>query len=177
MGGFNIDLLKNNTVSEDDMNTLGSYFYLPQILQPTRITDHTATLIDNIFFNSVEYFVCSGNLIYDLTDHLPNFIIFNDYSSFSTNIKMFKRDYSQFNKTEFLSEMQNINWQDVLTIDTGTDITILFDRYYSKISQIVDKHLPLRQLSKREMKFNSKPWITSALKVSISKRINFIKSI
>jgi hypothetical protein len=42
---------------------------------------------------------------------------------------------------------------------------ILFDIYYS---QIIDKHIPLKQLSIREMKFASKPWITSGLKVSIS---------
>ena len=79
---------------------------------------------------------------------------------------MFKRDYSLFNKTKFLSDVQNINWQDDLRIDT--DISTLFDIYYSKISQIIDKHIPLKQLSIREMKFASKPWITSGLKVSIS---------
>ena len=53
MGDFNIDLLKidSHADSEHFMNTLGSFFQ-PQILQPTRITSHSSTLIDNIFFNS-----------------------------------------------------------------------------------------------------------------------------
>ena len=64
MGDFNIDLLKTNSLSDNFLNTLGSLFFQPQILQPTRITDHSATLIiDNIFFNSIEHFVISGNLI------------------------------------------------------------------------------------------------------------------
>jgi hypothetical protein len=70
-------------------------------------------------------------------------------------------------------DMQNINWQDDLRIDT--DISTLFDIYYSKISQIIDKHIPLKQLSICEMKFASKPWITSGLKVSISVKNKFYK--
>ena len=96
MGDFNIDLLKYDSYagSENVINTLGSFFFQPQILQPTRITDHSSTLIDNIFFNSVEHFVISGNLVYDLTDHLPNFVIFNKFSSLPPGVKIYKRDYS-----------------------------------------------------------------------------------
>ena len=50
MGDFNLDLLKYETHADtqDLINTLGASFFEPHILQPTRITDHTATLIDNI---------------------------------------------------------------------------------------------------------------------------------
>ena len=47
IGDFNIDLLKTNSLSDNFLNTLRSLFFQPQILQPTRITDHSATLIDN----------------------------------------------------------------------------------------------------------------------------------
>ena len=78
MGDFNINLLDSNQFSDDFINTLGSFFFQPHILQPTKITNHTATLIDNIFFNSTEHFIISGNIVYDLTDHLPNFTIFSN---------------------------------------------------------------------------------------------------
>ena len=81
MGDLNIDLLKSNSSSDNFLNTLGSLFFQHLILQPTRITDHSATLIDNIFFNSLGHFLISGNLIYDLTDHLPNFIMINRFNS------------------------------------------------------------------------------------------------
>ena len=51
----------------------------------------------------------------------------------------------------------------------------MFDYFYSKISQIVDKHIPIKQLSRRELKFKSKPWITSAIKRSIKVKNNFYK--
>jgi len=83
LGDFNIDLMKIETHAESEqfINTLACYFFQPHILQPTRITNHSATLIDNIFFNSIEHFMISGNLVYDLTDHLPNFIIINNFSN------------------------------------------------------------------------------------------------
>ena len=83
MGDFNLDLLKYESHEDTDnfINTLGSFFFHPQILQPTRITDHSATLIDNIFLNSIEHFTISGNIVYDLTDHLPNFLIIHKATS------------------------------------------------------------------------------------------------
>ena len=88
------------------MNKLGTSFFHPHILQPTRITDHSATLIDNIFFNSLEHFTISGNIIYDLTDHLPNFlIIINKFSTLSTNVKIYKRDFSKLNESAMINEV------------------------------------------------------------------------
>ena len=79
LGDFNIDLLRSDTNpdTEDFANTLGSYAFYPQILKPTRITYHSATLTDNIFFNSLEHHIINGNILSGITDHLPNFIIIN----------------------------------------------------------------------------------------------------
>lgn len=56
-------------MTEEFINTIVSYDFLPHPLQPTRITDRTATLIDRIFLNSDEFFSSSDNLVCDLTDH------------------------------------------------------------------------------------------------------------
>ena len=64
MGDFKIDLMKfeTHTESKNFTNILSSYFFQPQIFQQTRITNHSATLIDNIFFNSLEHHIISGNI-------------------------------------------------------------------------------------------------------------------
>ena len=43
-GDFNLDLLKfeSHLVTDDFLNTVGSYFFQTHNLQPTRITDHSA---------------------------------------------------------------------------------------------------------------------------------------
>ena len=63
---FNINLLKfdsDNSVS-NFLDILGSFSLLPQIILPTRLTNTSKTLIDNIFIDSSSFQVSSGNLIY-----------------------------------------------------------------------------------------------------------------
>ena len=47
---------------------------LPYILHPTRVTDHSATAINNIFSNNFEHETVSGNIITQIADHLPQFL-------------------------------------------------------------------------------------------------------
>ena len=112
MGDFNLNLLNidSHPGTDEFLNTMGSYLFNPHILKPTRITHHSATLIDNIFFNSVSHHTVSGNIVYDLTDHLPNFLIINKFTTLPKGFKLFKRDYSNFNEQYFLQDMQSTNW-------------------------------------------------------------------
>ena len=93
LGDFNINLLNcsSHLSTENFINTMSSYFFNPHILKPTRITHHSATLIDNIFFNSIKYHTISGNLLTDISDHLPNFLIINKLSTLPKNFTFYKR--------------------------------------------------------------------------------------
>src|SRR6218665_418186 len=53
-GDFNINLLKldHHLQTSNFLNTMASFKLIPVILRPTRITEFTATLIDNIYTNS-----------------------------------------------------------------------------------------------------------------------------
>ena len=44
---------------------------------------------------------------------------------------------------------------------------VTFDSFYSAITTTIDKHAPQKKLSKREAKFQSKPWITQGIRKSI----------
>ena len=57
MGDFNIGLLKyeSHNYTNDFINSLVSHSFLPYILQPTRVTDHASTIIDNIFSNITDH--------------------------------------------------------------------------------------------------------------------------
>ena len=145
LGDFNLDLLKfkSHLSIENFLNTLGSYYFQPRILQPTRITDYSATLIDNIFFNSLEHFSICGNLCYDLSDHLhvPNFLIESKLSSLPSNIKVFQRDYSNFDKQALVTDIQSINW-DVLLRDVY-EPSSMFDSFNNKMSEVIHTHIPI----------------------------------
>ncbi len=141
-------------------------------MQPTRITHHTATLIDNVFFNSISHHTISGNILYDFTDHLPNFLIINKFSTLPEGFKIFKRDFSHFNEQNFLQEMQLVN----LNLESLNDnVNEMFDIFNSKLMKIIDKHIPLKQLSRRDVKHRSKPWITSGIRMSLKIKNNLYK--
>ena len=139
-------------------------------IQPTRIT-YSATLIDNIFFNST--------LIDDLSDHLPNFLIINEYTALSKNFKKSKRDYSKLNTDDLIDEFENIDW-DAVFFGCDNDASKMFNAFYQKTSTIIDDHIPLKQLSKRALKQLSKPWITKGIinSIKMKNKLNkkFIKS-
>ena len=107
----------------------------------------------------------SGNVVYDLSDHLPNFIILNRFSDMSSNTKLYRRDYSNFNQSVFLHDVRSVDWQSVVECDS--DPSRMFDSIYQTRCQILYRHIPTRQLSKSEHKLYSKPWIIPPLKTSI----------
>ena len=55
---------------------------------------YSATLIDHIFFNSLEYYTVSENIIYAISDLLPNFVLIDNANIQNRSKKVFKRDYS-----------------------------------------------------------------------------------
>ena len=80
MGDFNIDLLKVNLHAKTNefVNDVISQGLLPNITRPTRITPHTATLIDHIYSNDnrpTSQNDISGIIITDVADHLEHSIL------------------------------------------------------------------------------------------------------
>ena len=53
MGDYNINLLKveSHSLTADFNDLMYSYGLIPLITRPTRVTENSATLIDNIFTN------------------------------------------------------------------------------------------------------------------------------
>lgn len=75
MADWNLDLMKHQSrdITGEFLDVMFSRSFSPLIIQPTRITSNTATLIDNIFTNdpnncSASY---SGLLFTDISDHFP----------------------------------------------------------------------------------------------------------
>ena len=76
MGDFNLNVLnnENHNATGEFLDGLYSHLFFPLITLPSRITSHTASLIDNSFSSHVENsHLRSGLLITDISDHLPIF--------------------------------------------------------------------------------------------------------
>ena len=99
LGDFNVNLLNYNEHNQTNefLDSLASNSFVPLILQPTRISSHSKTLIENIFSNVINPDI-SGNLTATISGHLPQFVIisnmFGNIPGKKSNI--YERDWSKF---------------------------------------------------------------------------------
>ena len=164
-GDFNIDLLKYDTNKkyQEFYNQMTICGFLPQILQPTRITESSSTIIDNIYTNNLTHDITSGNILIQISDHLPQFSCINkDISSDKT--PYYKRNYSKFNEQSFIDDLSIQSWYN------HQDPNIMFNDFAWKLESCINRHAPLKKLNKKELKFKLKPWITPIIIKKINHR-------
>ena len=129
--------------------------FLPQILQPTRISDSSMTLIDNIYTNTFSSNISGGNVLIEIADHLVQFISVDKDIALTSEPNIYIRDYNRWNDKSFLDDLSSQNWN----ID-HQDINEMYDDFIWRFKGCVDKHAPLKKLNKKKQKLNNKPWIT-----------------
>ena len=177
LGDFNINLLNYNVHSPTNefLDSLASNSFLPYILQPTRITSHSKTLIDNIFTNVIFPDSISGNLRATISNHFPQFLIvpniFSNPPSNKSNI--YERDWSNFDQENFILDYFSIDWNETLKIEEQ-NIIYSTEIFLNKINKLLDNFAPFKKISKYKLKFKLKPWITPGLQKSISVKNKFL---
>jgi len=173
LGDFNIDLLKYDyhPPTNEFLDSLSSNYFLPHIIHPTRITTRSKTLIDNIFSNLKTDNFKAGNLTISLSDHLPQYLLANNIFSSppNTKSKIIERNWKNFDQNLFNNDFINTNWTAILKLNLN-DSNYSLEALLGKVNELLDKHAPFRKLTKQDLKFKSKPWITSGLKNSIKRK-------
>ena len=173
LGDFNIDLIKCSTDirTSEFFNLISSYNLLPYITLPTRITNRSQTLIDNIFSNSTSSRIISGNLTSTVSDHLPQFFIYPDFNKTFIPRKhnIYRRNTNNYNKALFFSDFKNTDWNNIININ-NKDIDYSFNSFFHNFNKLLDKHIPLKKVSNKSFKRRFKPWITIGILTSLRKR-------
>ena len=164
-GDYNINLLnaENHLPSSEFVETMFSYAYFPMINRPTRVSCHSATLIDNIFFNGP---ICdnqlSGILYADISAHFPVFIMDKVTVSDAQPVNQSRRMYGQRKIASFNDGIINIDWSDVLNCH---DLQKAYDIFFTKLHALYEKCFPIRRI--KSSYCNKKPWLYEHLKNSI----------
>ena len=88
-GDFNLNLIKYSKTTDISQfpEIILSHNFMPQITLPTRVTGRTATLIDNILIKSYKNKCTSGNTTTSISDHLPQFLIIENFKDQTFKIK------------------------------------------------------------------------------------------
>ena len=134
---------------------LCSYGYLPKIIQPTRVTENTSSLLDNIFSNNIIDETKSGNILLTLSEHFSQFVSIIRERLDYRNIRRFQHDYSKFHAEIFRDDVSIQTWN--TNLNNAND---LFSDFHHELKGCADRHAPMKQLTPKEVKLTNKPWIT-----------------
>ena len=133
--------------TNDFINMMFSQHLQPLVLHPTRITDTTSTLTDNIFVNIViGSNIQSGNILYLISDHLPQFCIITDFTCNYKSLSHSSYDYSRFDVNKFLVDYVNKDFS--FPTDKSIGLNDKFDNFLLNLYNLVDKHCPQIRLNK-----------------------------
>ena len=169
-GDFNIDLLNQNKhkMTEEFINTLYSLSLYPKITRPSRITSHSASLIDNIFTNQIDNDTVSGLLVCDISDHLPVFTTYNN--SHMNNQQDIKLQYRRVRTEESMVKLRNdLLAQDWARIYKENDCNKAYDEFLKIVCVFYDKNCPIKQYRKKQ-NHKDNQWITKGLQNACKKK-------
>ena len=184
MGDFNIDLLKSESCDYSSRFTEQFFTscFVPLVTKPTRITSHSASLIDNIFTNKIDKIDKSFNgiIFSDISDHLPIVHICDLDNSNNNSKQTFeksdnKRILNSENIKTFTNEIKNVSWSSVLT---NMHPESAFKEFSKLFTSIYEKNFPFRNKISGRSSFNKirSPWMTSAILKSIKRKNKLYKT-
>ena len=172
-GDFNLNLIKytQNRGVNQCIEKILSNNYIPHITLPTRVTEKSATLTDNIFTNNYEH---NCNITTYISDHLPQFLIIEDLKQTpNKEIPTISfRNYKNFSDDAFKDELRELDWS---LVTENSEVNLGFNTFVRLVNRILDKHAPIKVIEKKENKITSKPWITRGIKTSMKIRDKFYK--
>ena len=151
--------------------------FFPLINRPSRITQHTATLIDNIFTNDLELIDSSVNgLIFsDISDHLPIFLIAclsSNNNDHKTGNSHFKRIINEDNLDLFQASVKNISWESTFE---ANDPCESHTNFHNNLKIAIDKSFPLVKMKDKFVNHTKSPWMTNGIFKSISNKNKLYK--
>ena len=180
-GDFNIDLLKLNVKDyyHTFFNNLIAAGYFPRISLPTRITNHSATLLDNIFTNELGSHE-SGILVNNISDHQMI------YTYNTTQIKSTSTSSKKFIEVEtnnrqamdrFLIQLRECNIMEKLNLDNNANPNNNFEHFMELFMKLKQQYLPKRVVRFNRKKHKIKPWLTRGILNSINSKDKLYKTL
>ena len=183
VGDFNQDLIKYD--NDDDCQNLidnaHNNGFMQIVSRPTRITEHSATLIDHVYTNNIDSTLSCNILTLDLSDHLAihtrislgsTTVQSRRFSAHSRNDKVNIRIFNEANDSIFKQLIYEESWEEALsdTLDAQSAYS-KFDETYMKH---YNKAYPLKSdhVRRKNERKNPKPWILPWLEDACARKNN-----
>ena len=156
----NLDFLKSekhpNTQSFLEFNLDSDL--MPTITRPTRVTQKSATLIDNVFISKkLQNNFASSILIDDISDHFPSIVFLRNQKICKKEpLKVRTREINDSKIAELKSKLDSVNWEDRLRELNADDS---FNSFHTLLVETVETVLPEKTKTIKYNKVIRDPWL------------------
>ena len=170
LGDFNIDLAAASSCQYSDafLDLCMTNSMYPLIHYPTRITSHSATLLDNIFTNDFDV-LSTGAFLVDISDHFPIFCICENQIVHKRVLKINRREIKEENINLFINKLKGVSW-----IYSGNDPNHSYECFFEQFFLLYDDCFPIKHVTVSR-KHKPKPWFTKKLRKLCKKRWTLYK--
>ena len=158
MGDLNINLLAPSNLS-NKLSLIANEYNLTQLIsKPTRITNHSQTLIDVLFTSNPDLFTSTGTAELTGSDHL---MIYGECTAKVQNQSRTctVRTFKKCNVDELTSDLLNAPWQ---VMDIFDHIDDKWSYWKSLFLNVINSHAPLMKVRVKQ-KGSCDDWMDSEL--------------
>ena len=141
--------------------------FLPLITKPTRITSHSATLIDHIYSNNSRCNYTSGIVVSDVADHFAVFTILTFFKHENKPKYIEKRIFNAENLCHFQSLLDNSDYSQVLNCNCPN---LAYDLFMDIFKKAMDTACPLKRIKINKKHMKREPWFTQGLLISYRRK-------
>ena len=168
LGITNLDHTKVTESTIDDyINLLHRNLFTPMINKPTRTTATFSTILDHILTNDSSSAFLPGILDEIITDHLPVFVLVDKLIQKNIENVTYRRGLKMFDPTKFSEDLQQVLCPYLTTSIDKANLDDTLTNFVNDIKCTVEKHAPMRKLSRRKSKLIAKSWITKEILIFI----------
>ena len=181
-GDFNINLLKihERELFSEFLDTLVAHSFVRKITFPTRFTETTGTLIDNLFCKLTLQItdIKPGIFIKQLSDHQPYFIVTNIVSTRVPQPKYIAiREQDDVSLAKVNTELINSNLMTKMDLTLLSDPNPNYNLLESEIINANNKFMAIKIVKFKKYKHKRNNWITHGIIKSIKYRDNLYKKV
>jgi len=179
-GDYNIDLLKiqEKQAITNYYETIISSGFFPKITLPTRLSQRSGTLIDNILSNITKHTINStGGIIHtSISDHFPIFVTMDETPPMVEKPKYVTlENKSDEDMNNFKNASLFTNLYGKLNKDLTTDPNKNYDILEQTIIEAKNKYLPVKTIRYNKYKHKKCEWITTGILISIKHKDKLYK--
>ena len=166
----NLDLLKSDihTLTRKLLDSILNADMLLTITRPTRIMQHSATLIDNIFLSDqLQRNFNSAIIVDDISDHLPCIALMKQTHTTDKSPLEFESRSLTLTKIDCIkNKLLQIDWNGMLN---SSDCNTNFDKFCDIIKNMMDEVAPTKTIQISPRRRFMEPWMTPGLESAINK--------